>query len=95
MAIAETKEKNFEADIEAFFISPAGGYTKGNAAYDPACGLFKDTFIAFIKVLMLYRSKRWVFINVSVLLGFIPYVVFDIAWESEKIPKDSVVNIFL
>lgn len=49
MAIAETKEKNFEADIEAFFISPAGGYTKGNTAYDPACGLFKDTFIAFIK----------------------------------------------
>ena len=49
MAITETKEKNFEADIEAFFISPEGGYTKGDAAYDPDSGLFKDTFIAFIK----------------------------------------------
>lgn len=49
MAITQTKEKNFETDIESFLISPAGGYAKGDATYDPACGLFKDTFIEFIK----------------------------------------------
>ena len=35
MAITETKEKNFEADIESFFISKAGGYKKGDATYNP------------------------------------------------------------
>ena len=49
MAITETKEKNFEADIESFFISKAGGYKKGDATYDPSCALFKDTFIEFLK----------------------------------------------
>ena len=56
MAITETKEKNFEADIESFFISKAGGYTKGNATYDPSCALFKDTFIEFIKKT---QPKAW------------------------------------
>ena len=56
MAITETKEKNFEADIESFFISKAGGYTKGDATYDPSCALFKDTFIEFIKKT---QSKAW------------------------------------
>lgn len=56
MAITETKEKNFEADIESFFISEAGGYTKGNAIYDPSYALFKDTFIEFIKKT---QPKAW------------------------------------
>ncbi len=56
MAITETKEKNFEADIESFLISPTGGYTKGNAAYEPSCALFKDTFIEFIKKT---QPKAW------------------------------------
>lgn len=56
MAITETKEKNFEADIESFFISKAGGYTKGDATYDPSCALFKDTFIEFIKKT---QPKAW------------------------------------
>ena len=56
MAITETKEKNFEADIESFLISNAGGYTKGNATYDPSCALFKDTFIEFIKKT---QPKAW------------------------------------
>ncbi len=56
MAITETKEKNFEADIESFFISKAGGYTKGDTTYDPSCALFKDTFIEFIKKT---QSKAW------------------------------------
>ena len=29
-----TTEKRFEADIESFFLSPAGGYTKGADTYD-------------------------------------------------------------
>lgn len=56
MAITQTKEKNFEADIESFLISEAGGYAKGDAAYDPGCGLFKDTFLAFIKST---QPKAW------------------------------------
>lgn len=56
MAITETKEKNFEADIESFFISKAGGYKKGDATYDPFCALFKDTFIEFIKKT---QPKAW------------------------------------
>ena len=27
--ITDATEKRFEADIESFFLSPAGGYTKG------------------------------------------------------------------
>ena len=42
-------EKRFESDIEAFFISDEGGYTKGTDAYDPKLGLYKDTLIRFIK----------------------------------------------
>lgn len=56
MAITETKEKNFEADIESFFISKAGGYKKGDAIYDPSCALFKETFIEFIKKT---QPKAW------------------------------------
>lgn len=56
MAITETKEKNFEADIESFFISKAGGYKKGDATYNPSCALFKDTFIEFIKKT---QPKAW------------------------------------
>ena len=56
MSITQTKEKNFEADIESFLISEAGGYTKGDATYDPTCGLFKDTFIGFIKKT---QPKAW------------------------------------
>ena len=56
MAITQTKEKNFEADIESFLISKAGGYKKGDATYDSACGLFKDTFIEFIKKT---QPKAW------------------------------------
>lgn len=56
MSITETKEKNFEADIESFFISKAGGYKKGDATYDPSCALFKETFIEFIKKT---QPKAW------------------------------------
>ena len=35
LSIDVTTEKRFEADIEEFFLSPAGGYTHNNDVYDP------------------------------------------------------------
>ena len=42
-------EKRFESDIEAFFLSPEGGYTKGEAPYSPGLGLFDSVLTEFIK----------------------------------------------
>ena len=44
-----TTEKRFESDIEAFFLSPAGGYQKGADAYDPKLGLFPAALLRFVK----------------------------------------------
>ena len=49
MPVTDTTEKRFESDIESYFLSPEGGYTKGTDVYDPKLGLFKDTLISFIK----------------------------------------------
>ena len=56
MSIDVTTEKRFEEDIEAFFISPAGGYTKGTDTYDPALGLYVNTLIEFIQRT---QPKEW------------------------------------
>lgn len=45
----DTTEKRFESDIESFFLSPEGGYTKGTDEYDPKLGLYPDTLIRFVK----------------------------------------------
>lgn len=45
----DTTEKRFESDIEAFFLSAAGGYSHCEDVYDPKLGLYKDTLIRFIK----------------------------------------------
>ena len=45
----DTTEKRFESDIESFFLSPEGGYTKCTDTYDPRLGLYKDTLIRFIQ----------------------------------------------
>lgn len=42
-------EKRFEEDIESFFLSPAGGYTKGTDTYDAKLGLYVNTLIDFIQ----------------------------------------------
>ena len=42
-------EKRFEEDIETFFLSPEGGYSKCADSYDPKLGLYPDTLIHFIK----------------------------------------------
>ena len=44
-----TNEKRFEADIESFFLSPAGGYTKGADTYDAKQGLYVNTLIDFVQ----------------------------------------------
>lgn len=56
MAIDTTTEKRFEEDIEAFFLSPAGGYTKTTDTYNPREGLYVATLIDFIKKT---QPKEW------------------------------------
>ena len=52
----QTNEKRFESDIEASFLSPAGGYVKGTDTYDPKLGLYVDTLITFIQKT---QPKEW------------------------------------
>lgn len=59
MAIAETTEKRFESDIEAFFLSSAGGYTHNNDSYDTKLGLYSDTLVRFIKKTQANEWKRF------------------------------------
>ena len=56
MPITTTTEKQFETDIEAFFLSPEGGYTKTTDTYNPSVGLYVDTLINFIKAT---QPKEW------------------------------------
>ena len=51
-----TTEKRFEADIESFFLSPAGGYTKGADTYDAKQGLYVNTLIDFVQRT---QPKEW------------------------------------
>ena len=44
-----TNEKRFEEDIESFFLSPEGGYTKGTDTYNAKLGLYVNTLIDFIQ----------------------------------------------
>ena len=57
MAILDTTEKRFESDIEASFLSPAGGYVKGTDVYDPKLGLYVHTLIDFVQRT---QPKAWV-----------------------------------
>ena len=56
MSIDATNEKQFESDIEAAFLSPAGGYVKGTDTYDAKSGLYVDTLIDFIRKT---QPKAW------------------------------------
>lgn len=49
MSVDITNEKRFEDDINASFLSPAGGYTHNDDMYDSTLGLFPDTLIRFIQ----------------------------------------------
>ena len=56
MGIEVTTEKRFEEDIEGFFLSNKGGYTKSSDTYNAEAGLYTDTFIGFIKST---QPKEW------------------------------------
>lgn len=54
--VTDATEKRFEADIESFFLSPAGGYTKGADTYDAKQGLYVNTLIDFVQRT---QPKEW------------------------------------
>lgn len=56
MAIDVTNEKRFEEDIESYFLSSEGGYTKGSDKYDAGLGLYVNTLIDFIQQT---QPKEW------------------------------------
>lgn len=56
MSDFDYKEKRLEEDIESFFLSADGGYTRTTDTYDPTAGLFIDTFIGFIKAT---QPREW------------------------------------
>ena len=56
MSIDDTKERRFESDIESFFISKEGGYTKGDGVYDHLYAVYRDKLIAFVKQT---QPKEW------------------------------------
>ena len=49
MIHVDTTEKRFESDIEAYLLSPEGGYTRGSAVFSPDLGLFDSVLTDFIK----------------------------------------------
>lgn len=59
MSIDVTTEKRFESDIEEFFLSPAGGYTHNQDAYDSQLGVYKDTLLRFIQKTQPKEWKRY------------------------------------
>lgn len=63
MSVNDTTEKRFESDIEAFFLSAAGGYTKCDDEYDPKLGLYTDTLIRFIQNTQPKAWQRFVNMN--------------------------------
>ena len=63
MPVTDTTEKRFESDIEAFFLSPAGGYTHCDDAYDPKLGLYPEVLLRFIQE---SQPKAWQrFVNMN------------------------------
>ena len=58
-----TTEKRFESDIEAFFLSPEGGYTSCTDAYDPKLGLYPDTLVRFVQATQPKAWARFVSMN--------------------------------
>lgn len=65
MSVTETTEKRFETDIEAFFLSAAGGYTKNNDTYEPDLGLYSATLIRFIQKTQPNEWKRFIMQNAT------------------------------
>ena len=63
MSIDVTNEKQFESDIEAFFLSEKGGYQHNPEPYDPESALYRNTFLKFISS---SQPKEWMrFVNMN------------------------------
>ena len=58
-----TTEKQFESDIAAALLSPAGGYTRNGDCYDPRLGLFVDTLIRFVQKT---QPNEWAFFELFI-----------------------------
>lgn len=65
MSVTETTEKRFESDIEAFFLSATGGYTKNNDTYESDLGLYSATLIRFIQKTQPNEWKRFTMQNAT------------------------------
>lgn len=65
MPVTETTEKRFESDIETFFLSAAGGYTKNIDTYEPDLGLYSATLIRFIQKTQPNEWKRFTMQNAT------------------------------
>lgn len=63
MSTFDTSEKHFESEIEEFFLSPAGGYTKLADVYDTQLGLYTDTLIRFVQATQPKAWQRFVNMN--------------------------------
>lgn len=63
MSVTETTEKRFESDIESFFLSATGGYTKNTDTYEPDLGLYPATLIRFIQKTQPNEWKRFTLQN--------------------------------
>ena len=65
MDIESANEKQFESDIEKFFLSTEGGYTRNQDSYDPKLGLFSDTLVRFVQKTQPNEWKRFLLQNAS------------------------------
>ena len=65
MPVVDTTEKRFESDIEAFFLSPAGGYSRCEDEYDAELGLYPAALARFVEASQPKAWKRFVAMNVA------------------------------
>ncbi len=63
MPVTDTTEKRFESDIETFFLSPEGGYSRCLDAYDPKLGLYPAVLLRFIQDTQPKAWQRFVNMN--------------------------------
>ena len=87
MPVTDTSEKRFESDIEAYFLSPEGGYTRGLCPYNSKLGLFPDTLVRFVQATQPKAWQRFVNMNAAD-----PVKKFCLAF-SNACDMDGVLNV--
>ncbi len=63
MSVDTITEKRFESDIEASFLSTAGGYTHNDDPYDPVLGVYPVTLVRFVQRTQPNEWKRFTMQN--------------------------------